>query len=89
MRKRAIMNSRNIRDDYFLALRKAWQEWPKPRDTMENVQNHSRNVEDFYQWCRDIWGFEVVHESGGISENYNIVNDSKFMLFKLKYYTNV
>jgi len=87
MRKRAIMNSRNIRDDYFIALRRAWMEFPKPRNSMEEVRNHRLNTEDFYQWCRDNWGFEVVHEAGGISENYNVVDDAKFMLFKLKYYT--
>jgi hypothetical protein len=89
MRKRAIMNSRNIRDDYFLALRRAWQEWPKPRNSMEEVQNHRLNTEDFCRWCEQKWGFEILEADGGISENYNVVDDAKFMLFKLKYYTRV
>ncbi len=89
MRKRAIMNSRNIRDDYFLALRKAWTEFPKPRETMENFENHRLNTEDFYSWCEQKWGFEVLHSDGGISENYKVVDDAKFMLFKLKYYSRV
>jgi hypothetical protein len=89
MRKRAIMNSKNIRDDYFLALRKAWVEFPKSRDTMAEFQNHRLNTEDFYSWCEKKWGFRVMQADGGISENYDIVDDAKFMLFKLKYYSNV
>ncbi len=89
MRKRDIMNSRNIRDDYFIALRRAWTDFPKARDTMANVQNHRLNTEDFYQLCKDKWGFEVLHSDGGISENYKVVDDAKFMLFKLKYYSRV
>jgi hypothetical protein len=83
------MNSRNIRDQYFLALRNAWMEWPKPRDTMENAQNHRLNTEDFYHWCKDTWGFEILEEGAGISEKYKVLNENKFLLFKLKYYTNV
>jgi hypothetical protein len=89
MRKRAIMNSRNTRDDYFHALRTAWLEFPKSRNTMAAVQNHQLNTEDFYRWCERKWGFEVLHSDGGISENYKVVDDAKFMLFKLKYYSNV
>jgi hypothetical protein len=84
MRKRAIMNSRNIRDDYFIALRKAWTEFPKSRDTMTAFENHRLNTEDFYRWCEDKWGFEVLESDGGISEKYKILNENKFMLFKLK-----
>lgn len=83
------MNSRNIRDDYFIALRKAWVEWPKPRDTMAAYENHRLNTEDFYQWCKDKWGFEVLQVDSGVSEKYNVLDDAKFMLFKLKYYSNV
>lgn len=88
MRKRAIMNSRNIRDDYFIALRKAWTEFPKSRDTMADVSNHRLNTEDFYKWCETRWGFRVLQVDSGISEKYQILDDAKFMLFKLKYYSN-
>lgn len=83
------MNSRNIRDDYFLAIRKAWREFPKPRDTMAESQNHKLNTEDFFQWCEQKWGFEILEADGGISENYKVLDDAKFMLFKLKYYSRV
>jgi len=83
------MNSRNIRDDYFIALRKAWMEFHKPRDTMASPENHQLNTDDFYHYCESKWGFKVLKADGGISENYSVVDDAKFMLFKLKYYTNV
>jgi hypothetical protein len=56
---------------------------------MAAVQNHQLNTEEFYRWCERKWGFEVLHSDGGISENYKVVDDAKFMLFKLKYYSNV
>ncbi len=87
--KWAIMNSRDIRDDYFLALRQAWTEFPKPRDTMAAFENHLLNTEDFYKWCKEQWGFEVMKVDAGISAEYKVLNEAKFMLFKLKYYSNV
>lgn len=83
------MNSRNIRDDYFLALRAAWKDFPKTYASMAKVENHQLNTEEFYRWCEDKWGVEVLQSDGGISENYKVVDDAKFMLFKLKYYSRV
>lgn len=65
------------RQAYFNALRKASEEyqaanWPRP----------------FVEWLADFYGIEVEwDDSNTITEKYKIVDEQKYMLFVLKFYS--
>ena len=39
----------------------------------------------FYEWVADKYGIEVLEEGGMIMGRYNIVDDSKYLVYWLKY----
>jgi hypothetical protein len=39
----------------------------------------------FYEWVADKYGIQVLEEGGMILGRYNIVDDSKYLVYWLKY----
>jgi hypothetical protein len=39
----------------------------------------------FYSWVADKYGIQVLEEGGMILGRYNIVDDSKYLVYWLKY----
>lgn len=47
--------------------------------------NFSHSDKQFYEWVKDKYGIEVLEEGGMIMGRYNIVDDSKYLVYWLKY----
>jgi hypothetical protein len=66
---------------------KYWESLTQLRkEFLEIVTDEFRDAEDFYKWVEDTQGFKVkLNEEGFISDNYEIVDEQKYIVYILKY----
>ena len=68
------------RNRYWASLKDMRSDFAK-----ENGSYFSPSDRQFYKWVADKYGIEVLEEGGMIMGRYNIVNDSKYLVYWLKY----
>jgi DNA polymerase elongation subunit (family B) len=68
---------RQARWDFWKVLKVLREDYLK-----EQTEFHA---EDFVEWVRSTYGFALELNATGITDNYIIVDEKKYIVFKLKY----
>jgi hypothetical protein len=76
----ALEVQRTKRDQYWMALKRVRQEYTAKKDGIYNPS-------EFYYWLQRKYGIKVLIVNDNISADYEIVDDSKYLMFCLKYMT--
>jgi hypothetical protein len=71
------IDRRIARWDFFEVCKKLRKEYMK-----EQTEFHA---EDFVEWVRSTYGFALELNATGITDNYIITDEKKYIVFKLKY----
>ena len=69
------------RNEYWVMLRKARLDFQA--DECSNSSEHS--IGAFRYWMERRWGLAIELVDGNISAGYNIIDESKYLLFQMKY----
>jgi hypothetical protein len=75
-------------DDPNIERRTArWKFWDVLKDLrFEYMKNQTEfHAEDFVDWVNDTHGFKLNMNATGITDEYIITNEQKYIVFKLKY----
>lgn len=80
-----VSTNRFLRTQYWMMLRKAMGDYDKSH---VHATRHGR-TDGFCQFMRDQYGLAPTLTDGNFTEHYNIVNEKKYMLFKIKYVNTV
>jgi hypothetical protein len=78
----------HVVDQYPDELRVAkYGYWQKLRRAHQDYDQESKDqsVDGFCRWMQDRWGLAIEIVDGGYSPYYNIVDEHKYLLFKIKY----
>jgi hypothetical protein len=78
----------HVVEQYPQDLRRSkYEYWQKLRTANHDYARESGDPspEGFQHWMRDRWGLTVEMIDGGWSPYYNIVDEKKYLLFKIKY----
>jgi len=67
------------RDEYWKMIRNAHKDYAK------NECDGDVFLRGFRHWVEHRWGLAIELIDGKIGSEYNIINESKFLLFKIKY----
>jgi hypothetical protein len=68
------------RNRYWASLKDMRSDFMK-----ENGSYFNPSDKKFYSWVADKYGIQVLEEGGMILGRYNIVDDSKYLVYWLKY----
>lgn len=68
------------RNRYWASLKAMREDFMK-----ENEHYFKPSEHQFYEWVANKYGIEVLEEGGMIMGRYNIVDDSKYLVYWLKY----
>jgi hypothetical protein len=75
-------------DDPNIDRRQArWDFWKTLKILREDYLKEQTefHAEDFVTWVRSTYGFALELNATGITDNYIIVDEKKYIVFKLKY----
>lgn len=76
----------DARNQYWNAIRSAWDEYEPKIPAAAGPSNHQINIRNFHRYLEDKWGFKVLMDSSGILSDYTITDEAKFNFFRLKYF---
>jgi len=72
-------------DDPNIEFRRSRQKYWSALKELKREYSGEDNI-SFIQWVEEKYGFIITLENGiGISDVYTVVNEAKFVFFKLKY----
>jgi hypothetical protein len=78
----------HVADQYPPEIRaKKYEYWQKLRLAQHDYAKSTGNpsTDDFCKWMQDRWGLAIEIVDGGYSPYYNIIDENKYLLFKIKY----
>ena len=55
----------------------------RARDLYE--QTNAYDVDLFVQWLREEYGVDIIQNQDGLTADYTVVDEQKFLLFELKF----
>ena len=55
----------------------------RARDLYE--QDNEYDVDKFISWVQDLYGVKIIQNSNGLTADYEILDEQKFLIFNLKF----
>jgi hypothetical protein len=74
-------------DDADIEKRKArWEFWETLKKLRkEFTENREFDADDFIDWIEEKYGFKLVLNDTGITDDYAVTDEQKYLIFRLRY----